>query len=78
MSRESRCPSITQTKLRQIDERIRSEQASPSQAQRMLIFKILDSHGFSRDGENTFEVSVGDKSTGLLTSEQFLKERFSM
>lgn len=44
----------------------------------MLVFKVLDSRGFSRDGENAFEVSVGDKSTGLVTTEQFLKERFSM
>lgn len=69
---------LNKGKTREVVQRIMKEKQNPSAPQKMFICKILNSQGFSKDGANTFEVSVGDKSTGIVSMDQFQRERISM
>jgi D-Tyr-tRNAtyr deacylase len=50
----------------------------PQQHQKMLIFRVVEARGFSSGPQTTFEVSVKDKSSGILSLAQFAREKFAL
>lgn len=50
----------------------------PQQNQKMLIFRVVEARGFSSGTQTNFEVSVKDKSSGLVSLAQFSREKFAL
>jgi hypothetical protein len=54
-------------------------QNQPQPKQKMLIFRVIEARGFSQTPAGpAFEFSVGDKSSGVIPLQQFLREKFSL
>ena len=51
---------------------------TPQQHQKTLIFRVVEAKGFSTGPQTNFEVSVRDKSSGIVSLAQFAREKFAM
>ncbi len=61
-----------------VDENVVKLRHQPQTQQKMLIFRVLEATGFENSMNPSFQFSVSDKTSGIITLEQFMRERFSM